>query len=170
MFDSFIDDFKLPKIREFDELISVPYDHGGVTDKDKTKYIYALDKTENPNLICPYQLRSGELFLDPGYYEVALSDDKRYLLLIQSRELKALVPAIKVVIQKGTTAYENRVEEINKAKKKKLKKYKHTNTLDKELASMRQLELNAKIYDSKKGYYIIEYRKFNTYAWGYVPY
>ena len=98
-----LDDFQLPKIRDFDDLFPYPTYKTGIYDKDKAPYVYSLDKTENPNMTCPYILRSGENSLDPGYYEVALSDDKRYLLLIQSRELKALVPAVKVVVQKDTT-------------------------------------------------------------------
>ena len=121
-------------------------------------------------MICPYELKDGEETLSPGYYEVALSDDKRYFLLIQSRELKALVPAIKVIQQKRSNAYEKRVSEIEEERKKLQKKRKTTQKLDDELANMQELELNAKISDSKQGYYIIEYKKFDTYAWGYVPY
>ena len=163
------DDFKLPKIRDFDDLFPYKTQTVGIYDKEKAKYTLSLEKTQNPNMICPYTLRSGEDTLEPGYYEVALSDDKRYLLLIQSRELKALVPAIKVVIQKNSGAYEKRVKEIEKEKAKLKKKRKKTDKLDKELANMRELELNAKIYDSKEGYYIIEYHSFNVHAWGYVP-
>ena len=165
-----LDDFQLPKIRDFDDLFPYPTYKTGIYDKDKAPYVYSLDKTENPNMTCPYILRSGENSLDPGYYEVALSDDKRYLLLIQSRELKALVPAVKVVVQKDNGAYAKRVREIEQEKIKKKKKRKNTNKLDNELKNMKELELKAKIYDSKEGYYVIEYKKFNVYAWGYVPY
>lgn len=163
-----LDDFQIPKIREFEDIVEFPY-KTGIYDKDKAKYTLALDKTENPNMICPYALKDGEDYLSPGYYEVALSDDKKYLLLIQSRELKALVPTIKVVVQKRTNAYEKRVEEIQKERAKLIKKKKTTKKLDEELVNMKELELQAKIYDSKNGYYVIEYKKFNTYAWGYVP-
>lgn len=163
------DDFQIPKIREFEDIITFPAEKTGIYDKDKAMYIYRLDKTKNPNMICPFALRDGEDYLEPGHYEVALSDDRRYLLLIQSRELKALVPAIKVVVQKRSNDYENRLAEIEQEKKKLEKKKKTTKKLEEELANMQELELNAKIYDSKKGYYVIEYKKFNIYAWGYVP-
>ncbi len=163
------DDFKIPKIREFEDLLTFPAEKTGIYDRDKAAYTLSLDKTPNPNLICPYVLRDGNDYLDPGYYEVALSDDKRYLLLIQSRELKALVPTIKVVVQKRSGSYEKRVAEINAEKEKLKKKRKSTKKLDAELADIKELELNAKIYDSKHGYYVIEYQKNNVYAWGYIP-
>ena len=164
------DDFKIPKIREFEDLTTFPAYETGIYERDKALYRLKLDKTKNPNMICPYELKDGEETLSPGYYEVALSDDKRYFLLIQSRELKALVPAIKVIQQKRSNAYEKRVSEIEEERKKLQKKRKTTQKLDDELANMQELELNAKISDSKQGYYIIEYKKFDTYAWGYVPY
>lgn len=165
-----LDDFQIPKIREMEDILTYPAYETGIFDRDKAVYRLKLDKTKNPNMICPYLLKDGEDSIDPGYYEVALSDDKRYLLLIQSRELKALVPAIKVIEQKRSKSYEKRVAEIEEEKAKLKKKNKTTKKLDDELANMQELELNAKIYDSKKGYYIIEYKKFNTYAWGYIPY
>ncbi len=163
------DDFKIPKIREFEDIVTFTDQKAGIYDKDKAIYMYALDKTKNPNMLCPYVLGDGENHIDPGYYEVALSDDRRYLLLIQSRELKALVPAIKVVVQKRSNDYENRVAEIAQEREKLIKKKKTTKRLDEELVSLKELELSAKIYDSKHGYYVIEYKKFNVYAWGYVP-
>lgn len=164
------DDFHIPKIREFEDLITFPAEKTGIYDRDKAKYTLSLDKTANPNMICPFALYDGEDYLQPGYYEVALSDDRRYLLLIQSRELKALIPAIKVVVQKRSDSYEKRVQEIEQEKEKLKKKNKTTKKLDAELVNMKELEIRAKIYDSKEGYYIIEYQKFNVYAWGYVPY
>ena len=163
-----LDDFQLPKIHEYEDTVISPV-RTGIYDYDKAVYRHALDKTPNPNLISPFVLFDGEKKLEPGHYELALSDDKKFLLLIQSQELKAIVPAIKVVY-KRSDEYKKRVDEIEKEKAKLQKKRKTTKKLDEELENIKQLELNAKIYDSKDGYYIIEYKKFNTYAWGYVPY
>ncbi len=163
-----LDDFQLPKIREYEDIVISPV-RTGIYDYDKGYYIHALEKTSNPNMVSPYVLFDGEKQLEPGHYEVALSADKKYLYLIQSQELKAIVPAIKVVY-KRCDDYKNRLLEIEKEKKKLEKKRKSTKKLDKELENIKQLELNAKIYDSKEGYYVIEYKKFNTYAWGYIPY
>lgn len=163
-----LDDFQLPKIREYEDTVISPV-RTGLYDYDKAVYRHALDKTSNPNLALPFVLFDGEKRLETGHYELALSDDRKYLLLIQSQELKALVPAIKVVYKRSDD-YQNRVEEIEKEKAKLEKKRKTTKKLDEELENIKQLELNAKIYDSKEGYYVIEYKKFNTYAWGYVPY
>ena len=163
-----LDDFQLPKIREYEDIVISPI-RTGIYDYDKAVYRQALEKTDNPNLVSPYILFDGEKQLAPGHYELALSNDKKYLLFIQSQELKAIVPAIKVVYKKSND-YQNRVDEINKEKIKLEKKRKSTKKLDEELENIKQLELNAQIYDSKEGYYIIEYKKFNTYAWGYIPY
>ena len=112
------DDFQIPKIREFEDLTNFSAYKTGIYDRDKAVYTLSLDKTKNPNMVSPFVLRDGDNFLEPGHYEVALSDDRRYLLLIQSKELKALVPTIKVVVQKGTSDYEKRLEEIEKERAK----------------------------------------------------
>lgn len=165
-----LDDFQIPKIREFEDILTYPAYGTGIYDRDKAVYTLSLDKTKNPNMICPYILKDGENTLEPGYYEVALSDDRRYLLLIQSRELKALVPTTKVVVQKRNNDFEKRAKEIEQERQKLIKKKKTTKKLDAELANMIELELSAKISDSQNGYYIVEYKKHNTYAWGYIPY
>lgn len=163
-----LDDFQLPKIREYEDIVIAPV-RTGIYDYDKAVYREALDKITNPNLILPYILFDGEKQLESGHYEIALSNDKKFLFFIQSQELKAVVPAIKVV-QKRSDEYQKRVNEIEKEKTKLEKKRKSTKKLDEELENIKQLELSAKISDSKEGYYIIEYKKFNTYAWGYIPY
>ena len=119
-----LDDFQLPKIREYEDTVISPV-RTGIYDYDKAVYRHALDKTPNPNLALPFVLFDGEKKLETGHYELALSDDRKYLLLIQSQELKALVPAIKVVYKRSDD-YQNRVEEIEKEKAKLEKKRKTT--------------------------------------------
>lgn len=165
------DDFKLPKIREFEDLIQTPYEKPGIYDQDKAIYSLALPKTQRPNLINPYVLTDGDVTLEPGHYEVGLSDDKRYLLLIQSRELKALVPAIRVVISDSKKKeIEKREEKYQEELKKLKKKKKTTKKLEFQMETYKQLDMSASISDSKKGYYIIEYINNNVTAWGYIPY
>lgn len=166
------DDFKLPKMQEFEDLLTFPAEKTGIYDKDKGRYTQSLPNTKNPNMTNPFVLTDGDEYLGPGFYEVALSDDKRYLLLIQSRELKALVPAIKVVVKQQSDADLNKRQEVFEKEKKKFKKQNKRGslkTLESQYANEEELDMSAKIYDSKKGYYIIEYNKKNVYAWGYVP-
>ncbi len=163
------DDFKLPKIRDFEDLLQFPPEAAGIRPQEKG-YFHPLPKTQRPNMINPFVLHDGENTLEPGYYEVALSDDKRYLLLIQSRQLKALVPALKVVVQQQSDADLNkRQEEFEKEKKKLKRKKRNVKRLENQYANEEELDMSAKIYDSKKGYYVIEYNRKNVYAWGYIP-
>ena len=118
-----LDDFQLPKIREYEDTVISPV-RAGIYDYDKAVYRHALDKTPNPNLISPYVLFDGDKQLEPGHYELALSNDKKFLFLIQSQELKAIVPAIKVVYKKSDE-YQKRVNEIEKEKAKLEKKKKN---------------------------------------------
>lgn len=163
-----LDDFQIPKIREYEDIVISPV-RAGIYDYDKGYYMHALEKSKFPTLVNPYVLYDGEKTLDPGHYEIALSQDKKFLFFIQSTEVKAVVPAIKIV-QKNSKEYQKRMNEIEEEKAKLKKKNKSTKKLDDELQNITQLEMNAKITDSKNGYYIVEYKKFNTYAWGYIPY
>ena len=63
--------------------------------EDNTIYKFAYPSSYYPilNLGYPIYDNMGNK-LDPGHYEVALSFDKKYLLLIQSKRLVAKIPVI----------------------------------------------------------------------------
>src|SRR5574344_2564951 len=75
---------------------------GGIKEWDKAIYRYSLQSTKSPNLIIPDYIQdsAGNIIL-PGYYELVLSDDKTFLLLVQSSKVIATVPVFKVQIEKS---------------------------------------------------------------------
>ena len=58
---------------------------------------YSLKNSDYPTLIIPDPLfdNAGGM-IKPGYYELALSDMRDFLILIQSKEPIAVIPVIKI--------------------------------------------------------------------------
>ncbi len=140
-----------------------PYYPAGVYDADKPQYKYGPESAIYPNLTLPCTLydEAGNSIPD-GFYMVVLSDDRKFLELYQSNELKARVRVVKLV-EKMYTDEELREEDeiiarMQKAKeKKKLKKY---NRALEDLTAFKERKAAnsyADILDSGKGYYILKY-------------
>lgn len=166
LFDAMI----IAKLPDVDDILPYPKVPAGVYEYDKAIYHFAYDKSKNPIMLNPFLIHSGEDVLEDGYYEVALSLDKEFLFLIQGGELKAKVPVIKVEEDKKIKEeLEKQKTEQQEALEKTKKKNRKTKKLEDNIEHKSQLEMEAKIYDSKEGYYIIEYRKNEIKAWGYVP-
>lgn len=164
------DNVELPHLKTINELFVPSEDRSGINDLDKPKYRYALDKSAYPTLLNPYFLKNGETILDPGYYEVALSENYKFLYLIQSKDLKAIIPAFNVkLVEKSDKDFLRDKQEYEKQQKqikKKKKGKKQTAQLNEIVA---QLNMKATIEDSKEGYYILKYNNGNIMAEGYIP-
>ncbi|MBQ7450627.1 hypothetical protein IJS77_04350 [bacterium] len=112
--------------------------------------------------------------LDPGHYEVALSFDKKFLLIIQSKQLIAKVPVINYDFDKDKydenhEHYEALVEKLEKYKvkrnKKKINQYqKELDYLNKKIMAQNIAEID----NSNTDFFILEYRCNFTYAQGYI--
>lgn len=144
---------------------------GGIQDWDKTIYRYAYKSTDSPNLIIVdcIQDSDGNIIL-PGYYEVVLSDDKNFLLLVQSGKVVATVPVFKIQIERTTEA--NHGPEYEKYKGKVERKLAKENA---KLAKSgvpqqeNQVYMNATInYDDAGKYYLIKYERDKVRAWGAI--
>ncbi len=154
----FMTDFNGPK-RHFPE----PFYPSGLFDNQKPTYKYGPKSSEYPNLTLPCTLHddNGNSISD-GYYMVVLSNNMKYLDLYQSNTLKARVKVIKLV-EKMYTQEELREESeiigrMERAKlNKKLQKYREAE--EDLLAFKDRVKANsyAEIFDSGKGYYILNY-------------
>lgn len=146
----------------------------GVMVEQKTIYTFAYPSSEYPVAIFPQELfdDSGNSISD-GYYSVMLSEDKKFLLLVQSNILKAKVPVVKYV-ESQLTPEEAAEEAAIKAKidkatfKKKWKKLKEAEKELKDYNTRKKAKMSADIFDSGQGYYILKYWKQNQKAWGII--
>lgn|SRR5574344_4572 len=144
--------------------------------EDRAIYLYAYPKSDYPIIQIPYVIYDNSFdTLSPGFYEVALSDDEKFLLLLQSKEIKAKIPAVKVIhhddeykeaigkIKEIDEKISNTDEKFDKKKLKKLKQQKD------ELEKGFELTSYAELKETNKGYFILEYSRNFTDATGYIP-
>lgn len=163
------------KLDTLEELLPFPDDKSGLMPWHNPVYDFGYKQSPYPTLILSYTLYDEDRdYIPPGYYELALSNDKKFLLLSESKILKAKIPVVKLVEdEKALKASKEKMDELNanlqtytiKNKRKKIKEVKleiqeHTKRI--------QLSTKAEIEDTKQGYYIIKYEKDFTKAWGYV--
>ena len=112
--------------------------------------------------------------IDPGHYEVALSVDKKYLLLIQSKKLIARVPVIKVDFDEE--AFEENKEKFKELDEKLLKyqvknNLKRINQFKKEIENQQKKLLSknlVEIDNSNPEYFILDYRCNFATATGFI--
>ena len=75
--------FLHPTIRPYPQ---APQETSGVTLGSQAIYRYALKESDYPTLILPdYLFDAGMDAIPPGYYELALSDEWDFLILLQSK-------------------------------------------------------------------------------------
>lgn len=145
----------------------------GVHDEDKNVYKYGPESSEYPNLTLPCNLydETGNT-IQQGYYMAVLSDDKKFINLYQSNNLKARVKVIKLIEKMYTQEELDEEREIKhrmyKYKDKKLKKYRKAEEDLEAFFQRREAENYAEIEDSKKGYYILKYNHNGKHATGII--
>ena len=122
-----IDGLITPAIRDIDYLTpSAPYPltQSGVSVGQQAIYRYAIPTDEQPTLIIvdPIPDYNGN-FIKSGHYELALSDDKEFLYLIQSKDLIAVVPVFMLAENKEELKkYRDKEKDLTKAEKRELKR------------------------------------------------
>ena len=167
-------DFVAIKLNTPDLFFNKKYNSSGVKAEDKAIYKYAYPSSEYPVLILPNKIFDNtDNYIENGYYTLALSEDKKFLLLIQSCTLKAKIPVTKIEETPQTQ------EEIDEEKqlvskmeeyrlKRKFKKFKEAEKKINDLKRRKQTLMSADIFDSGMGYYILKYTNQNIKAWGYI--
>lgn len=171
-----IDGIITPAIRDIDYLAPcAPYPAipSGLTVHENPIYRYSIPTDEQPTLtILDYIPDYNGNFIKPGYYELALSDDREFLYLIESKDLIAVIPVFKLA--------ENETE-VEKSRKKEKKhrptrQEKFQKIIDAKYAKTgatvpkkEYTHLEASIdYIKEGGYYLIRYEKGFIRAWGAI--
>lgn len=178
-----------PALRDIDYLApTAPYPRypSGITIHEKPIYRYAVPTDEQPVLLIKdYIPDYNGNFINPGYYQLALSDDREFLYLIESRELIAVIPVFKLAENEAELKkYRDKNRELTKEERKEVKqkerkerrKEKQRKIIEAKYgetgATMPPKEythLEAHIdYVKEGGYYLIRYEKGFLRAWGAI--
>ncbi len=138
-------------------------------------YKYSLRESTYPTLSLVDEIRDayGNV-IPPGHYELALSDEKDFLILIECKKAIAIIPVFKVEIDMSKYAV-TKDDKTLKKEKKQAKEIAKTNKkrerkglppVEKEEEDIYQ---EAEIeYVPAGGYYLIRYERGDVKAWGAV--
>lgn len=149
-----------------------PQDVSGITLGQGAIYRYSLPESDYPTLIIAEPLYDDdENFIAPGYYELALNDEKDFLLLIQSKKPIAIIPVFKVEEDANEKARLND-KKYKKELKKEKKEIAKTNA-KRDKIGMSPVEdfiyKEASIeYDKQGDYYLVKYQRGTIKAWGAI--
>jgi len=148
---------------------------GGYRDSDKGYVKYGPASSDYPTLLLvnPIYDNDGNS-IQPGYYELNLSDDRTMFSLTQAGNLIARFPVFKVEEDRKQEQVAQPMN--NKAQKKADKEQKQKDKLRKKQIKQGeipddtpQIYNNATIeYDDKGSYYLIKYERGRVRAWGVV--
>ena len=179
-----IDGIITPALRDIDYLAPcAPYPAipSGITVHEKPIYRYAIPTDEQPVLsIVDYIPDHNGNFIKPGHYQLALSDDREFLYLIESKDLIAIIPVFKIAEnKKELRLYYEKNKELTKEEKREKKKKKRKDRMkaiiDAKYAKtgatppQEYEHMEATIeYVKEGGYYLIMYEKGFIRAWGAI--
>ena len=183
-----IDGIITPAIRDIDYLApSAPYpmNPSGITVHEGAIYRYNIPTDEQPTLsIVDYIPDFNGNFIKPGYYQLALSDDREFLYLIESKNLIAVIPVFKLAENQDELKKYREKQSLTKEEQKELKREernskrqeKFRKIIDAKYAktgatsppkSYEHMEATIE-YIQEGGYYLIMYEKGFLRAWGAI--
>jgi hypothetical protein len=168
-----------PNMRVIDETLLYPKYPSGLLENQNPITRYQHSATQEPILrIKDYIYDYNGNSIAPGMYELALSDNKEFLLLIESHNLVAVIPVFKLSQNQSEV---ERVRQENAEKTKKHKKRKVTNkeriesvvrtkyAEDAITPPQEFVYMNATIeYVEDGGYYLLTYENGMYRAWGAI--
>lgn len=138
-------------------------------------YKYSLRESSYPTLSLVDELSDGQgHVIPPGHYELALSDERDFLILIQSKKAIAIIPVFKLdvdmsqyeIVRDKKALKQKKKEEKEIAKTNKKREKKGLPLIDKNEDDIYQ---EATIeYVKSGGYYLIKYERGDVRAWGAV--
>jgi len=137
----------------------------------KSIYRYALKESEYPTLILVDRLKDAEgNVIEPGYYELALTDMRDKFVIIQSKVPIATLPVFKV--EENVSNNDTHNKKLKKIKKKQAKQREKVNKKRAETGQSpdeEKINMSAEITFEKDGeYYLIKYERDKIRAWGAV--
>lgn len=168
-----------PNMRVIDEtLLYTPYP-SGLLENQKPIHRYRHSNMNEPVLrLKDYIYDYNGDCIPPGMYELALSDNKEFLLIIESHNLVAVVPVFKLA-QNQAEVERLQQEEKDKTRKLKGRKLRYRDKV-REIVRKKYAEeaitppedfvyMNATIeYIEDGGYYLITYENGMWRAWGAI--
>ena len=179
-----IDGIITPALRDIDYLApAAPYPviPSGITVHEGSIYRYSVPTDEQPTLnIIDYIPDHNGNFINPGIYQLALSDDKEFLYLIESRNLVAVIPVFKIAenekevrklyAPKKDLTREEKRERAKKKRKDRIQKVINAKYAVTGATPPKEYEhMEASIeYIKEGGYYLIMYEKGYIRAWGAI--
>lgn len=147
-----------------------PQETSGITLGAQGYYRYSLPESEYPVLSIVEDISDSEGNTIPhGHYSLALSDDTKFLILIQSQNPVAIVPTFK--LEEDKSAYYPS-KKLKKIREKQAKERAKTNA--KRLKSglppdEEKVNMEASLEYIKEGnYYLIKYERGAKRAWGAI--
>ena len=156
-----------PNIRPYPQ---EPQETSGYFVGSQAIFKYALKDSDYPTIIIPDPLYDNDSgVINPGYYELALSDNREFLVLMQSKTPRAIIPVIK--IEEDATEQERQNNKtVKKQHKKEAKARENTNKKRSKVGMSTdepQIYMEAEIeYNPKGEYYLIKYQRDTIKAWG----
>ncbi|MBQ7764525.1 hypothetical protein IJ384_04045 [bacterium] len=184
-----IDGILTPALRDIDYLAPAapyPVTPSGITIHQNPIYRYAIPTDEQPVLIIKdYIPDYNGNFIAPGHYQLALSDDREFLYLIESRNLLAVIPVFKLAENEAELKkYRDKNKDLTKSEKKEVERAERKKKRDEKrqkiieakyaitgatLPSKEYVHLDASIdFIKEGGYYLIRYEKGYIRAWGAI--
>lgn len=135
-------------------------------------YRYSLKDSDYPTLSIAEPIFDGNGgVIPPGHYELALSDEKDFFILMQSKNPRAIIPVFQV---DEDINEEQRLNDpkYKKSLKKQEKARKETNEKRAKVGmppDEPEIFMEASIeYIKKGGYYLIKYQRGTIKAWGAI--
>ncbi len=151
-----------------------PQISAGVIDGSQAIYRYSLRESSYPTLSIVDEISDSQgNIIPPGHYELALSDERDFLILIQSKKPIAIIPVFRVDVDISTYAVVKDKKALKKEKKEK-KEIAKTNA-KRAKQGMPPVNTEKDIYQEATieyipagGYYLIRYERGDVKAWGAI--
>ena len=139
---------------------------------DQSYYKYSLRESTYPTLSLVDEISDEQgNVIPPGHYELALSDDRDFLILIQSKKALAIIPVFKVEVD--MSQYEQVRDKASLKRDKKEKKEIEKTNRKRAKQGMPPVNEEQDIYQeasieyvSAGDYYLIRYERADVKAWG----
>lgn len=153
---------------------SEPQITAGLVVGSQSIYKYGLRESTYPTLSLVDELTDGKGNVIPaGHYELALSDERDFLILIQSKKAIAIIPVFKIEVD---MSYHKQVRDNKELKKQKKKELEIAKTNKKrEKKGMPPVNNDEDIYQEASieyvpsgEYYLIKYEREDVRAWGAI--
>ncbi len=149
-----------------------PQETSGLSVGSEMYYRYSLRESDYPTLIIIDPIYDGEKnVIKPGHYELALSDEKDFLILIQSKKPIAIIPVFKIEEDESEKDRLNdpkyKRELKREAKEKKKVNEKRARKGMPPVQDYVHMEASIE-YDPDGDFYLIKYQRGTIKAWGAI--